>query len=215
QQTRISVYHESTTLEILARKRAETVRQTVLLFPQVQHALEEIRAVHQKGVIGTRAECVVISGPSGAGKSQLLRVYCNEHAPRVAQLNIAGDPARQATFTQREVLFVETPSPPSRAALIDRIQAGLESDLLPVRLSLTEKRERLVKMLEKAGVELLIIDEFQHLFDRRSRRVVQRSICTERSGRGMRPSATSRISKSTSLRIVMTALAPSSAQPAT
>lgn len=155
------------------RERARKIRQTVLLFPQVDHVLKEIQAVHRKGVVGHRAECVVLHGPSGAGKTQILRLYCDQHPPQVVETEGPDGDTDRVSFRKNSVLLVETPSPASRSALIDRIQASLESEQLPLKTTLGQRRERLIKMVRKAKVELLIIDEFQHLFDKRSQRVVQ------------------------------------------
>lgn len=165
--------HDSLLIDQKIRQCAQAVRGTVLLFPQVDHALKEIDVLHKRGVVGQRAECLVLHGVSGSGKTQLLQLYRQRFAPYIAQIVEDDDPARHESFLKSEVVFVETPSPASRTALIDRIQASLEPDPLWIKMTLGQRRERLIKMLQKAGVQLLIIDEFQHLFDRRSQRVVQ------------------------------------------
>jgi hypothetical protein len=96
-----------------------------------------------------------------------------QFVPQIAPIKGDGDPARRGSFLKCEVAFAETPSPASRRALIDRIQECLEPEPLPIKMTLGQRRERLIKMMQKAEVKLLIIDEFQHLFDRRSQRIVQ------------------------------------------
>ncbi|WP_339828935.1 TniB family NTP-binding protein [uncultured Parvibaculum sp.] len=165
--------NDSVQIEQLTRKRAQAIREAVMLFPKVDHALKEINMLHKRGVVGERADCLVLYGESGAGKTQALQLYRQNFAPHIAQMAGNGDPAHRGSFLKSEVVFVETPSPASRRALIDRIQASLEPEPLSVKMTLGQRRERLIKMLEKAGVELLIIDEFQHLFDRKSQQIVQ------------------------------------------
>lgn len=164
---------DSFLIEQKIRERAQAIRGTVLFFPRVRHALQEIQTLHKRGVVGHRAECLVLYGPSGSGKTQLLQLYREQFKPHVVVRNSDGDPAHHGSFMKSQVVFTETPSPASRRALIDRIQASMEPEPLPIKMTLGQRRERLIKMMEKAEVELLIIDEFQHLFDQRSQRIVQ------------------------------------------
>lgn len=164
--------NELASIEKMARDRAALLKNAFVMFPRMEHAYNEIRNLHQLGVPGPRAECIVLSGPSGSGKSHVLNFYRNEHPSERVPIRDADDPTKSGTRLRDEIVFVEAPSPASRRALIDKIQAAMQPEPLPVRLTLGERRERLIEMLRKADTKLLIIDEFQHLIDRRSKRVV-------------------------------------------
>lgn len=159
-------------IEHKSRERAAALKNAFLMFPRVEHAYTEIRNLHRMGVPGPRAECIVLYGQSGAGKSHILKFYLGEHPTRKVPITDGKDPTKSGTRLQDEVVMVEAPSPASRRALIDRIQRAMQPEPLPIRLTLGERRERLVEMLQKAGTRLLIIDEFQHLIDHRSKRVI-------------------------------------------
>jgi|GEM_PF-6432263 len=160
-------------VESKVRERVRKIREAVLLFPRVAHAVSEIRNLHNMGVTSHRSECIVLYGQSGAGKTHLLNFYRSEYPHRRVRIEDPSEPATSGTRIQDDVIFVETPSPATRKGLIDRIQAAMEPEPLPIRLTLVERRERLITMLRNSGISLLIVDEFQHLIDRRSRRVVQ------------------------------------------
>lgn len=95
---------------------------------------------------------LLIIGHSGGGKSTLLEHYESQY-PRVHEKEI----------TRIPVLRVSVPSSPSAKSLAEAILVALK-DPKAHRGTASEKTERILVWLERCSVELILFDEFQHLF---------------------------------------------------
>lgn len=94
---------------------------------------------------------LLLIGPSGAGKSTLIEHYESLY-PRV----------HEAEGTRIPVLRVSVPSSPSAKSLAEAILVALK-DPKAHRGTASEKTERIEALLVRCGVELILLDEFQHL----------------------------------------------------
>lgn len=164
---------EAEALHALLQFRARTIREPTVLFPSVVDLIDRIENLLKRGVVGTRAECFPVVGQSGVGKSHALRYleskYQRKHVHRVSQVK----PGNSGLMLDNEILYVETPSPATRKALIDEMLSALEPDAIPSKMkTIAAKRDRLLEIVRRANVRLIIVDEFQHLIDSKSQRIV-------------------------------------------
>lgn len=94
---------------------------------------------------------LLLIGPSGVGKSTLIEhyelLYPRTHDPE---------------GTRIPVLRVSVPSSPSAKSLAEAILVALK-DPKAHRGTASEKTERIEGWLKRCGVELILLDEFQHL----------------------------------------------------
>ncbi|MFN4236058.1 MAG: TniB family NTP-binding protein [Vogesella sp.] len=95
---------------------------------------------------------MLLIGPSGAGKSTVLKTYAAEY-PRTFG----------AQRTQIPVLIVRVPSSPTVRSLAGAILETM-GDRKSHRGTAPEKTTRLVEFIKQCSVEVLLLDEFQHLF---------------------------------------------------
>lgn len=95
---------------------------------------------------------LLFTGPSGAGKSTLIEYYESLY-PRV----------HDQEGTRIPVLRVSVPSSPSAKSLAEAILVALK-DPKAHRGTASEKTERIQWWLAHCGVELILLDEFQHLY---------------------------------------------------
>lgn len=95
---------------------------------------------------------LLLTGPSGAGKSTLIEHYESLYPREHAQEG-----------TRIPVLRVSVPSSPSAKSLAEAILTALK-DPKAHRGTASEKTERIQWWLERCGVELILLDEFQHLY---------------------------------------------------
>jgi type II secretory pathway predicted ATPase ExeA len=121
----------------------------------VQHSsmvagLSAISSIHARGQEVKGEYLALITGQSGAGKSFLAEFYQSLHP-------VISNPDRDIT----PVIYVETPSKPTVASLMTAILTALK-DLDPMHGSKGEMNNRILKRLVTLGVELILIDEFQH-----------------------------------------------------
>ena len=106
---------------------------------------------HARRTYGTGGG-LLITGHSGAGKSTLIEHYELLY-PRL----------HEREGTRIPVLRVSVPSSPSAKSLAEAILVALK-DPKAHRGTASEKTERILVWLERCGVELILLDEFQHLF---------------------------------------------------
>lgn len=130
-----------------------SIRATVVEHPAFQEALIRVERLHQKSKNTGHAGGLLITGPTGSGKTTVRKEYERRHPAR--------DGLESPTIL---VLNVDTPTPPTVKNLAETILIAL-GDPKSHQGTAAQKTERIYYLLRLCGVELLIIDEFQHFFD--------------------------------------------------
>jgi len=136
------------------------LRSTVIPHFRFRALISELVATHRQFVPGGIAEanCLVAYGRTGSGKSHTLKYYAAKF-PRVRGTHSIIHP----------VLYVRLPPDCSKSAVPRRILAELGKEVKDD--SRPDKLETLlIKLLPVHGVQLLIIDEVQHLVDKKTDR---------------------------------------------
>ncbi|WP_341703641.1 TniB family NTP-binding protein [Ferrovibrio sp.] len=111
----------------------------------------EYYRVWSKGA--TDPYCMMILGDSGVGKSAVIDQFVSMHPP------IVTPEGRKVP-----ILKVTTPAVPTMKALVEAIIITLLGRL-PAKGTAEEQTARLIEFLRIAGVEMIIIDEFQHVIE--------------------------------------------------
>ena len=134
-----------------------TLRDRFIHSPQVERALTRLGDIHGDSRRTRASKGLLIQGPSGVGKSTLVKEYI-----RSLEESESHDPQKRA------VLFVEMPSSPTKKNLAAAILAELKDPFAEARGHSAEvKFARVVLLLKNLGVEMLVLDEAQHLVDYR------------------------------------------------
>ncbi|WP_159879070.1 TniB family NTP-binding protein [Aquitalea denitrificans] len=122
-----------------------------LLFPAFDEAYRRIIRTHKMALAGNRPRHLMILGPSGAGKSSVLEEYVR-YFPVI----------EETEFRRIPVLRVEIKSSPTVRSVAEDI---LKTMGIPMayRGTVNEKTDRVISSLQKLKVELLMLDEVQHL----------------------------------------------------
>lgn len=125
--------------------------------PQAMRALTRLAEVHGDTKRTGASKGLVIQGPSGVGKSTMIREY-------VQQLKAADHVSAQ----KRTVLVVEIPSSPTKKNLATAMLRALNDPYADSRGHSAEvKFERIILLMNRLGVEVVVLDEAQHLVDYR------------------------------------------------
>jgi len=121
-----------------------------LLTPTLQALIDKLDTIRHYRSLG-QARCLLLGGVSGTGKSSLLNWYATSYLPRV-----------QATRNHVPVIKIDAPvSNRSPKPLFQRILLGCGATIL------RGDEEHYLGLLElffqQCGVELLIVDEIEHI----------------------------------------------------
>jgi hypothetical protein len=149
--------------QVPAAERAAYANRLLILHPRFREAVALLERCHRSGRQGGEPACGALLGASGVGKSSVVAHYARLHPPGEAE-----------TATRRPVLTV-TLQPDARPK-------GIAADLLlalgdPAWSSGTVQTltSRAVRLLDRCGVELIVLDEFHHLFDSDRARVMTKA----------------------------------------
>ena len=134
-------------------ERIDKANSLIVLHPRFREAVDLLRRCHQTAHGCGEPACGALLGASGVGKTSVVNHYRRLHPPQETE-----------TATRQPVLQV-TLQPDARPK-------GIAADLLlalgdPAWSSGTVQTltNRAVKLLKRCRVELIVFDEFHHLFD--------------------------------------------------
>lgn len=140
-----------------AQIRANTA---FIRYPRLNELHQEISECQHISKIAGEPQCMSLEGPPGAGKSTLMKAYASAF-PRT----------ETDEGTRIPVFYLETPSPVTvkgmAAAMLEQL-----GDPAAHRGAIWSMNARLVKLLIACGVELVILDDFHHLIDTDTNRIL-------------------------------------------
>lgn len=135
----------------------KAVEEQRLLFPDFEEAFRRISRVHKMARAGLQPRNVMVLGPSGAGKSSVLEEYVR-HFPVI----------EEPEFRRIPVLHVEIKSSPTVRSVAEDFLKAMKLPMA-TKGTVNEKTDRVISSLQKLKVELLMLDEAQHLLGARKR----------------------------------------------
>jgi hypothetical protein len=104
---------------------------------------------------------LLIMGPARSGKSRLVEKICGY-----------GNPIPNQRFPIKTIFASEVPSPASIKGLVTMLLYSLGvAD--PERGNVTMQTARLIRLVQSLNIEMLVLDEFQHLVENRSYEVIE------------------------------------------
>lgn len=141
-------------------KRIRSLENIRVTYPRQKKVIDEIQRCREKSKYTREPQCMLIYGNPGVGKSTIKEIYLSRE-------NVTG-----IKNENNPVLVMNSP-------ILATIKSMLSSMLNTLGDPASEKgtvqtmSNRLKKMMEKKGIELVIIDEFQRLIDCNSRRILK------------------------------------------
>lgn len=143
------------------RHQRENIKETLLNFSladvilehrQFDAAMTAIANVHHSRKTQGYSTGLLICGPSGVGKSTIIRQY-SQHFPAYDEGN----------RTVMPVLVVTCPSSATASGLMSAMFTAMHYPV-PSRSDLADKTLKVIKLIKLLGVQLLLLDEFQHAY---------------------------------------------------
>ncbi|MDR6885413.1 TniB family NTP-binding protein [Bacillus sp. 3255] len=144
------------------REAMEKVKNIIIFHPLFKSIYQEMLKCHMLSKNSTKPECLCILGESGAGKTTVLEHY-RDKFPRREEKDGSTIP----------VLLVELPSGAKPKDVASKILFEMGDPFFDKGTEKTMK-VRIVDYIDKCGVQLLILDEFNHLIDSDTKRVLQK-----------------------------------------
>lgn len=122
-------------------------------FDMILSRIEMCRVLSQRT---GEAHCLALEGCTGAGKTTLIKTFAYQFENVETEFGL-----------KRPVFYMETPCPITVKTMSERMLEGL-GDVYPGRGTLANLYSRLVNYLKRCQVEVVILDDIQHLTERRS-----------------------------------------------
>ena len=133
---------------------ASLVDRTLVSHAPFQAAVREIETCFEFAREASEPICVALIGPSRTGKSRVLDV-CERQHPKV----------RREDGMYVPILRVTTPSKPTVKGLAEVLLEGMGA-VDATRGTENERTRRVKYLMRNTGTRMLMIDEFQHFFDK-------------------------------------------------
>ena len=144
------------TYSLLTQASAALIR-----YPRFKALHTDIRECQELSRLTHEPQCMSLEGVTGAGKSTLVRDY------------VALFPRRdEPTGTRIPIFYAETPSPVTVKGMAASMLAHL-GDPAANHGALWAMNYRLIRLMLDCRVELVILDDFHHLIDRETNRVLE------------------------------------------
>jgi Cdc6-like AAA superfamily ATPase len=134
----------------------------IIEYPHFKKLHGDIKECREMSRIEGEPKCMALTGVTGAGKSTLVRKYAAAFPRRITE-----------THTIVPVLYVETPSPVTVKGVCSAMLNEL-GDPAAYKGTLNSMVHRLEGFLLDCDVELVILDEFHHLIDSETNRILEK-----------------------------------------
>jgi len=138
----------------------ERANTALIRYPRFKELHHHIRYCQQMSKIAGEPQCMTLEGVTGAGKSTLVQDYARAF-PRL----LTDEGVRIPVF------YMETPSPVTVKGMAAAMLESLGDPAAP-RGTQWSMNSRLVKLLVACKVEIAILDDFHHLIDCETNRVL-------------------------------------------
>ena len=142
-------------------ERLKIANQIYVSYPRFKAILSAIEYCHHFSCCKDEPECMFLSGPTGVGKSTIYRTYASKY-PR--QVTTEG--------TTVPILAITIPAPVTVKTVVTKMLWEL-GDPAYEKGTIGNQTIRLIGLIKDCGVELIILDEFQHFIDRDSEKVLK------------------------------------------
>jgi type II secretory pathway predicted ATPase ExeA len=145
------------------RNRREHVKKIVIAHPNYRRILSEVEDIHFYSQESVKPDSMFLSGVAGVGKSTVLEEYSNRFQRKLVN-----------NTTVIPVLYSTVPVGATPKSVASKLLHSL-GDPAYEKGTQIGQTSRLLNFIKKCKVELIIIDEFQHLLDRDTQHVLNKA----------------------------------------
>jgi hypothetical protein len=146
--------------EAMSSSALEQVHSVFIFYPRLKELHAEIRRCQQLSRMAGEPQCMALEGMTGTGKSTLIRRFTSVF-PR----------SETCYGTTIPVFYLETPSPATVKIMASAMLEQLGDPAAHIG-TIGSLNSRLIHLLKACQVELVILDDFHHLIDTETDRVL-------------------------------------------
>jgi type II secretory pathway predicted ATPase ExeA len=144
------------------KARLARFRSAFVASPFLKAVLNELDECRELSKLGGDPECIIVTGDTGAGKTSLINKYL--------ELNVRNDSYEGTVIP---VLSTTLPGEANSVALFQQILADLGHPYPFESNNEVALRKQIKAIAQNCRLELIIIDEFQHLIERKSLKILK------------------------------------------
>ena len=133
----------------------------LIRYPRFKELHQMIQQCQQMSALGGEPQCMSLEGMTGAGKSTLVRDYAH-----------AFPQAYTSEGVQMSVFYMLMPSPATVKGVAATMLEQL-GDPAAHKGPQWSMDSRLIKLIPECGIKLVILDDFHHLIDRDTDRILE------------------------------------------
>jgi hypothetical protein len=133
---------------------------TLIRYPRFNKLLSNIQLCRDMSKTAGEPQCIILEGMPGAGKSTLVKSYAESRSRY-----------ETPSGTKVPVFYLETPSPATVKGMAARLLQVL-GDPAANYGTLWSMNSRLVHFIQTCEVQMIILDDFHHLIDKETNRVL-------------------------------------------
>lgn len=137
-------------------------RSAFVASPFLKSVLNELDECRELSKLGGDPECIIVTGDTGAGKTSLINKYLELHAR---------NDSYEGSYIP--VLSTTLPGEANSVALFQQILADLGHPYPFESSNEVALRKQIKVIAQNCRLELIIIDEFQHLIERKSLKILK------------------------------------------
>lgn len=155
---------KSILLKKTKEEKLDYVDKLNIFYPKMTDILKRIQKCQESPNHSKQPECLSLIGPRRAGKSTIIEYHQRAYPDIV-----------QSEETTKPVLVSKVPCPAHIGSLVVRLLRDIGDPFFQKKDSIGRSTERLYKLLQYCKVELIVLDEVQHLVDRNRQILIQES----------------------------------------
>lgn len=145
------------------RSRKEHVKKIIVEHPRYKIILDKIEEIHLLSRGSVLADNLFLYGSTGVGKSTVLKEYASRFHRQIVDGN-----------TKIPILYFKVPVGATPKSVASSMLLAMKDPNYDKGTE-TNQTARILNFVQKCEVEMVIIDEFQHLIDRETQHVLNRA----------------------------------------
>jgi type II secretory pathway predicted ATPase ExeA len=145
------------------KNRREHVKRIVISHPMYSFILSQIEEIHFNSKDSVDPDSLFLSGEAGVGKSTVLEAYADRFPKEIID-----------NTTVIPILYTKVPVGATPKSVASQLLYSLGDPAYDKGTEISQT-SRLLHFIKRCKVELILIDEFQHLLDRETKHILNKA----------------------------------------